>query len=107
MDQHIELETLGILRQTKVPKELAWLDKSDKQLLLLLLLQGEGGLHKSAVKKFEKKAPDAIVKISANGLADWQTDKQGRPVALCLTWKGTEAAELLLVIARNENKKGN
>lgn len=105
MEQHLELEYLGILRQTRVPAELAWMSDAEKQLMLMLLLAGEEGLHKRAVTRFEKKNPGVLLNVLFKDFATWQTDKAGRPMFLALTWKGEETASLLLQIAKNENRK--
>lgn len=107
MDAHLELETLGILRQVKVPPELAWMSDVEKQFVLTLLFAGEGGLHKREVQKFEKKNPVAMANLDIRDFVKWETDKAGRPMFLTLTWKGEDAGMLLRQIAKNENLKGN
>lgn len=104
MQRHLELEHLGILRQTKVPRELEWMTENEKSLVLELYLAGEGGVHKTQIAQVEKKAPDTVFNITVRDLAEWLTDKAGRPIALVLAWKGEEIAKLLYQIAKNESK---
>ncbi len=106
MEQHLELESLGILRQTKVPAELAWMTDDEKSFVLDLLLAGEEGVHKRVVAKFEKKHPDAVLNLTMRDLARWESDKSGRPTFLVLSWKGDEVAKLLLQIAKHESRRG-
>lgn len=105
MQQHLELESLGILRQVKVPPELAWMRPLEKSFVLEIYWAGEAGLHKTTVAKLEKATPDMVFNLTVRDLAEWLTDKAGRPVAICLTWKGEEIAKLLHQIAKNESKK--
>lgn len=105
MDAHFELETLGILRQTKIPQELSWMSDGQKLLMLQLLMAGEDGLHKREVVKFEKKNPDKLLDLEVRGFVQWETDKAGRPMFLTVAWKGEDAAKLLMQIARNESRK--
>jgi hypothetical protein len=105
IERHLELETLGILRQTKVPAELAWMTESEKGLVLTMHLAGESGVHKTAVAKLEKASPDMVFNVTVRDLAEWLTDKAGRPVALVLTWKGEEIAKLLHQVAKHESRK--
>ncbi len=107
MEQHLELESLGILRQTKVPQELAWMSDAQKAFVLDLLFAGAEGMHKRDVSKFEKKNPDVIFTLTVRDLANWESDKLGKPTFLVLTWKGEEVAQLLLQIAKHENKKAS
>jgi len=105
MEQHIELETLGILRQTKVPPELKWMTDAEKQFMMMLLMAGEEGLHKRDVTKFQKKHADAVFNLDVRGLTNWETYKAGRPMFVVLTWKGEEVAKVLLHVAKHESWK--
>lgn len=102
-----ELDAMGLLRATKVPHELDWLTDDEKVILLRLLFCGEEGMHIREVSKIQKtqSGSDAILRIEAFGLAGWERDQLGKQTFLCLTWKGTEAAELVRKVARHENKK--
>lgn len=104
MEHHLELDNLGILRQTQVPPELAWMSDAEKAFVLELYLAGETGLHKRVVDKIEKTTPDIVFNITVRSLADWLPDKAGRPVSLALSWRGIDAAKLLHRIAQNESK---
>ncbi|MDO8417793.1 MAG: hypothetical protein Q7S87_16455 [Agitococcus sp.] len=105
MEQYFQLDVLGILKQTKLPANLAWLSEGDKQCLLLVHLGGEAGMHKTQAAKFDKQFPDIIFKLEARDLLTWLTNSHGKQVSLSLTWKGEDIAKLLLLVARNESKK--
>lgn len=105
MEQFLELESLGILRTTRVPAELAWMSDETKRFVLELHMAGEEGVHKRLVNAFSKKNPDAVLQMEIKQLVEWLSDKAGRPTFLALTWKGTDAAQLLLSIAKNESRK--
>ena len=102
-----ELDALGLLRTTKVPTGLDWMTDEEKLLLLRLLFCGEHGMHAREVKRIQKTASgaDCVLRIEAYGLAQWETDANGRGTALVLTEKGEEGALLVRRIAQNENKK--
>lgn len=104
MEHHTELESLGILRQTKLPASLNWMTDSDKDLLTQLHLAGEEGLHKSFIAKFEKKNPETLLRLTVRDLAEWQSDKLGKPVCVVQTWKGEEVGKLLLQVAKHESQ---
>lgn len=104
MEQHHELESMGILLQTKLPAALSWMTDSDKSLVLQLHLAGETGLHKSAVLKFEKKNLETVMNMTVRDLAEWVSDKQGRPCYLTLTWKGEELGKLIFQVAKHESR---
>jgi hypothetical protein len=104
MTQPLELDSLGILRQTKVPQELSWLSDVEKSFLIEILMAGEEGVHKRRVAKVDKEGTDTIFNITIRGLAQWENDKAGRPTFLVLTWKGDEVAQLLLQIAKRESQ---
>ena len=105
MEQFMQLEALGILRTTCVPPELAWMSDDTKRFMLELHLAGEAGMHKRLVALFSKKNPDAVLHLEIKQLAEWLSDKAGRPTFLALTWRGTDVAQLLLSIAKNESRK--
>jgi hypothetical protein len=99
-----DLESLGILRQTKVPSQLDWMTDSEKHFMLFLLTAGEFGVHRRYVTKEEKKSPELSSRLSANGMADWHRDRSGKEMFFTLSLKGEETAQLLLKIARNANR---
>jgi len=105
MDRASELDSLGILRQMRPPANLAWMEPHQKTLILDIAMAGGDGLHKRLVDKFEKDHPGEILYLSARGLIEWVNDKTGKPTYLALTWRGEDAAKILLQIARNESKK--
>jgi len=104
MEPHLELEALGILRQTKLPPEYRWLSDVEKQFLLDVLLCGEGGMGWRLAKKFERKHPEASLNLNVRSLTTWETDRQGKPSRLTLTWKGQELSELLLTVAKHSTR---
>ena len=104
MEQHHELESMGILLQTKLPATLSWMTDGDKSLALQLHLAGEAGLHKSAILKFEKQNPETVMNMTVRDLAEWVSDKQGRPSHLTLTWKGEELGKLVFQVAKHESR---
>lgn len=105
MEQHLALESMGILKQTKVPPELAWMSDLEKTFVLDLYLAGEDGLHKRQVAKFEKAHPEAFLDLEVRDVVRWESDKAGKPTFVVLSWKGEEIAKLLLQIAKNSSKK--
>lgn len=105
MEAHLELESLGILRQTKTPESLKWMGDDEKRFMLDLLQAGEDGMHKRYVEKFEKAHPDTVLRLTVNNLAQWERDKNGRLMFLTLTWQGSDAAQLLLKIAQHQSTK--
>ena len=107
MEQFLELESLGNLRTTRVPAELAWMNDETKRFLLELHVAGEEGVHKRLVKAFSKNNPDAVLQMEIKQLVEWLSDKAGRPTFLALTWKGADAAQLLLSVAKNESRKSS
>lgn len=105
MEPHLELEALGILRQTKLPPEYAWLDDEEKRFLLDVRMAGEAGLPRAHTARFQKKHADLFLNLSVRSLVDWQTDRFGKPSRLVLTWKGQELADLLLTVAKHDNRR--
>ena len=105
MDPYLELETLGILKVTRLPAELAWLTDEHKHFLLSLHFAGEEGVHKREVVKFGKKNPDAVFQLEVHNLVQWLSDRAGKPMFMALSWQGDEVAQLLLSIAKNESRK--
>ena len=106
MEQYLELESLGILKATRLPAEWAWMGDEMKHFVLSLHLAGEEGVHRSEVRKFAKTSPDGVFQLEIKNLVQWLSDKAGKPMFLALTWQGDEVAKLLLSIAKNESQKG-
>lgn len=102
-----ELNDLGLLRVTKVPDALDWINDDEKVLLIRLLFCGEEGMHSREVTKIRKTAAgaDALLRLEAYGLATWERDGNGRATCFALTWKGTESAQLIKKVAQNSNAK--
>ena len=103
--EQLELESLGILRATRIPENLAWVDADTLCLLLQMLAAGEEGVHKRVVEKFRKAHEETLVRLEMSEFAQWQRDKCGREMFFALTWKGQEAATLLYNIAKNQTRR--
>jgi hypothetical protein len=101
----LELESLGILRQTRLPAQLAWMDDEVKFFMLELLGAGDDGVHKRRVERFRKKQEEALLRLEIAELVVWERDKTGRPMFLALTWRGHEAATLIRAVAVNESRR--
>jgi hypothetical protein len=102
-----ELDALGLLRTTKVPSELDWMTDDEKLLLIRLLFCGEDGMHSREVNRVRKTqaGADAILRLEAYGLANWERDGNGRATSFALTWKGIESAQQVKKVAQNGNNK--
>lgn len=99
----LELESLGILAATGLPREYDWMLDSDKQLVVDMLLS-QGRFSKREVARREKQAPDCAMRLTAYGLAEWETDKCGKPACLVLSPRGEELGDFLLKVARTLNR---
>lgn len=93
-----ELDDLGILRSTKIPPAYAWMSTAQIELLINVLSCGEEGMTKRRAKKFEQ---DAVRTLELRDYLHWERDRFGNPAYLCLTWKGDDAAHVLLKIAHH------
>lgn len=102
--QYAELEALGILRQTKLPTSLDWMNDDEKLFMLKLLEAGELGIHKKAMAREAKAKPTLETRLYAHGMAQWERDKNGRLMFFTITLKGEEAAQTLLRVARNQSR---
>lgn len=100
-----ELDALGLLRINKVPTELDWMTDEEKVLLIRLLFCGDDGMHSREVTRIRKTDPgaDAVLRLEAYGLANWERDGNGRATCFTLTWKGVESAQLVKKVAQNGN----
>ena len=78
-----------------------------KHFMLTVRFAGEAGIHRSEVRAFTKKNPDALFQIEIKNLVVWLSDKAGKPMFLALTWQGDEITQLLLSIAKNESQRGS
>lgn len=104
MDPHLELDVLGILRQTKLPPEYAWMSNEEKHVMLDLRLSGEHGLPPAQTRKLKDRAPESLLNLEVRNLVTWETDKLGKPTRLALTWRGQELADLLMTVAKHETR---
>jgi hypothetical protein len=97
-----ELDDMGILRATKLPTHLAWLEGAQGTLLVQLLAAGEEGMTRRRLKKFEKDGDDeAARRLELRDLVKWEHDRFGAKAFLVLTWKGEEAANVLLKVFKH------
>lgn len=103
--EHLLLDSLGILRQVKLPAELAWLmdAPAERQLLLDLFLRN--GLSRKEAEAFQREHPEEFLNLEIRNMFEWETDKFNRKTGLVLTWRGQDAAEILVRIARNESNR--
>lgn len=98
-----ELDTLGILRATKLPAKLEWLNELDITVLLHTLAAGEDGLSRRRVKKMGEAGADAVKRLELRDLIKWEHDRFGHAAFLVLTWQGDEAAKTLLAVCKNKS----
>ena len=99
------LDSLGLLKAVKEPKNLDYLSDADKSFLVTLYFAGEEGIRKAVALKEEKKNPEVLLRLDAYGLASWQRDQRGQFSFFCISeLKGTETAELLLQVARHQSR---
>lgn len=91
---------------SELPEEYAWMEEAHREFILhLYLFAGQDGLHKSEAKKWDKKHKDLLLILEARQYILWEHDQMGRLMYVKLTWKGEDAALLLLAVARFENNK--
>ena len=98
-----ELDTMGILRATKLPAKLEWLNELEITVLLLTLAAGEDGLSRRRVKKMADAGADAVRRLELRDLIKWEHDRFGREAFLTLTWQGDEAAKTLLAVGKHKS----
>lgn len=98
--ENLDLDVLGLLRTGNKDPRTAYLSEEQKQIVALVGLAGEGGLHKRLTATMD---PILLSVLEAHGLLSWERDLRGRPMFLCLTWKGTDIATLLMSQAREES----
>lgn len=99
------LDSLGLLKAVKEPKNLDYLSDADKSFLITLYFAGQEGVRKAYALKEEKKNPEVLLRLDAYGLASWQRDQRGQYSFFCVTeLKGVDTAELLLQVARHQSR---
>lgn len=102
----VDLDDLGLLKTTHLPKQYEWLSDNDKNFLLRLLMAGPEGLTRKMAEKEERHNPDVLLRLEARQLTTWERDQRGQLTFYCLTaFRGQEVAEMLLQIARNSSHK--
>lgn len=76
------------------------LTEAELSLLIALYQAGEEGISVGRLKKLEKQYPDAALAIETMGFVDWLKTMRGKPVALTLTWKGSDLMETFIKLGR-------
>jgi hypothetical protein len=102
LDALFEFDELGILRATHVPPVLEWMNATQIDLLLAVYLCGQEGMSRGRTQRFDEPRTDAMRGLELRDYLHWERNRFGRLAFLCLTWKGLEAARLLVKVARNE-----
>jgi hypothetical protein len=102
LDALFEFDELGILRATQVPPILEWMSATHIDLLIAVYLCGEEGMSRGRTRRFEEVRADAMRALELRDYLHWERNRFGRLAFLCLTWKGQDAARLLVKVARNE-----
>lgn len=101
----VDLDGLGLLKATQLPKHYDWLTDLDKQFLLRLYMAGPEGLTRREAEKEEKINPEVLLRLDAASLTTWERDNRGRLAFYCLTSaRGMDVGELLMQIAKNKSK---
>lgn len=99
-----DLDRLGLLRVTKIPPELSWLDPVQIQLIFEVGECGEQGMRERKTQRFSEEKRDALRMLELRDILYREHDRLGKPVFLCLTWKGKEALQVLQAVERNRPK---
>ena len=100
-----DLDSLGILKATKVPTTLSWINDIEATLLIDLMIAGEEGITRRRLNKQGEAGTDAARRLGLRDLVKWEHDRFGKPTFLCLTWQGEEAAKTLVRVARHRQPK--
>ena len=96
-----ELDKLGLLRVTKLPPELSWLTPIQMELIREVGGCGEEGMRERRTKRLSEEKRDALRMLELRDILYRERDRLGKPVFLCLTWKGQEALQVLQAIERH------
>ena len=99
-----DLDRLGLLRVTKLPPELSWLDPIQTQLIFEVGECGEQGMRERKTQRFSEEKRDALRMLELRDILYRERDRLGKPVFLCLTWKGKETLQVLQAVERNRPK---
>ena len=101
----VSLDSLGLLKASRVPKEHDWLTDDDKRMIVSVYLCGEGGMARRDAEREQIKNPDVLFRLDANSLAYWEKDKRGNNAYYALTDRGEDLGKLFLMVARNASGK--
>ena len=99
-----DLDRLGLLRVTKIPPELSWLTPTQIELIFDVAECGEEGMRERKTQRFSEQKRDALRMLELRDILYRERDRLGKPVFLCLTWRGKEALEVLRAVERNRPK---
>lgn len=100
-----DLDSLGLLRVTKLPQDLSWLTPIHIQMIIEVADCGEEGMRERRTQRLGEEKTDALRMLELRDILHRERDRYGKPVFLCLTWKGKEALEVLRAIERNRGKE--
>jgi hypothetical protein len=100
--ENLNLDVLGLLRTGNKDPRTTYLTEEEKQIVAMVGLAGADGLHKRQTKGMD---PVLLDVLEAHGLLKWERDLRGRPMFLCLTWKGEDIAVLLVKQAKSESHR--
>ncbi len=99
-----ELDTMGILKTTKLPSNLEWLKEMEISLLIKVFAAGEDGITRRQLSKLKEAGEDAAKRLELRDYVRWERDRFGNLTFLVLTWKGEEATQTLLKVCKNRSK---
>lgn len=96
-----DLDSLGLLRVTKIPQELSWLAPIHIEMIFEVAECGEEGMRERKTQRLSEEKADALRMLELRDMLYRERDRYGKPVFLCLTWKGQEALQVLRAVERN------
>lgn len=101
-----EFEDVGLFRNSHhaFDHELKKFKPAELALLIEIGNHGENGLHKKTFEKNYKKSAELLICLEMASLVKWERDNNGRPIFLCLTWKGDELFKHALEAAKYLNQ---
>lgn len=98
-----DLDALGLLHVTKLPRELEWLTPIHIEMIFAVARCGEEGMPERKTKRLDVERRDALRMLELRDLLCREYDRFGKPVFLCLTWKGKETLQVLEAVERHRN----
>lgn len=103
MDSELfELDSMGVLRTTRLPAKLEWLNEAEteKALLIELFAAGEEGITRRRIAKLKEAGEDAAKRLVLRDLAHWERDRFGKLTFLVISWPGEVAAQTILKVSK-------